>query len=94
MRRRGGLLLPPLGRNVDDDDNNDATASGTPAVIGMWAKAEAADAVGTKQLRWADGVKLPKRDVSPTCVSRSSPYGVSGKEVNCALIGKLVGGQP
>ena len=27
--------------------------------------------VGTKQLHWADGVKLPKRDVSPTCVSRS-----------------------
>jgi hypothetical protein len=32
------------------------------------------------QLHWANGVKLPKRDVSPTCVSRFSPYGVSGKE--------------
>ncbi len=34
------------------------------------------ECVGTKQLRWADGVKLPKRDVSPTCVSQSSPYEV------------------
>ena len=32
------------------------------------------------QLRWADRVKLPKRDVSPTCVFRFSPYRVSGKE--------------
>ncbi len=38
------------------------------------------ECVGTKQLRRADGVKLPKRDVSSTCVSRFSPYGVSGKE--------------
>ena len=29
------------------------------------------ECVGTKQLHWAEGVKLPKRDVSPTCVSRS-----------------------
>ncbi len=28
------------------------------------------ECVGTKKLRWADGVKLPKRDVSPTCISR------------------------
>jgi hypothetical protein len=37
-------------------------------------------AVGVKQLRWADGVKLPKRGVSPTCVSRFSPEGVGCKE--------------
>ncbi len=36
------------------------------------------ECVGTKQLRWANGVKSPKRDVSPTCVSQFSPYGVSG----------------
>jgi hypothetical protein len=44
MRRCGGLLIPPLGRNVDNDDNNDAAASGNPAAIGTWAKAEAVDA--------------------------------------------------
>ncbi len=38
------------------------------------------ECVGKKQLRWADGVKLPERDVSLTCISRFSPYGVSGKE--------------
>ncbi len=27
------------------------------------------ECVGVKQLRWADGVKLPERDVSPTCIS-------------------------
>ena len=43
-RCRGGLLLPPLERDVDDDDNNDTAASGTPAAIGTWAKAEAVDA--------------------------------------------------
>ncbi len=43
-RCRGSLLLPPLERNVDDDDNNDVAASGTPAAIGTWAKAEAVDA--------------------------------------------------
>ena len=43
-RCHGGLLLPPLKHNVDDDDNNDVVASGTPAVIGMWAKAKAVDA--------------------------------------------------
>ncbi len=36
--------------------------------------------VGVKQLRWVDGVKLPKRGVSPTCVSRFSPEGVGCKE--------------
>ncbi len=38
------------------------------------------ECVGTKQLHLADGVKLPKRDVSPTCISQFSPCGVSGKE--------------
>ncbi len=43
-RCRGGLLLPPLKCNVDNDNNNDVAASGTPAAIGTWAKAEAVDA--------------------------------------------------
>jgi hypothetical protein len=43
-RRRGGLLLPPLESNVDNDNNNHVAASGTPAAIGTWAKAEAVDA--------------------------------------------------
>ncbi len=34
-RRRDGLLLPPLGRDVDNDDNDDVAAGGTPASIEM-----------------------------------------------------------
>ena len=43
-RCRGGLLLPPLKCNVDDDNNNDVAASGTPAAIGTRAKVKAVDA--------------------------------------------------
>ncbi len=43
-RCHGGLLLSPLERNVEDDNNNDAASSGTPTTIGTWAKAEAVDA--------------------------------------------------
>jgi hypothetical protein len=43
-RRCGGLLLPPLERNVDDGNDNDVAAGGTPAAIGTWAKVEAVDA--------------------------------------------------
>ncbi len=36
-RRRDGLLLPPLERDFDNDDDNDVAAGGTPAVFGTWA---------------------------------------------------------
>ena len=39
MHCRGGLLLPTLKHNIDNDDNNDMAASGTPAAIRTWAKA-------------------------------------------------------
>jgi hypothetical protein len=40
----GSRLLPPLKCYVDTDNGNDVAASGTPAAIGTWAKAEAVDA--------------------------------------------------
>jgi hypothetical protein len=40
----GGLLLPPLEREVDDGNYDEVAAGGTPAAIGTWAKAEAVDA--------------------------------------------------
>jgi hypothetical protein len=36
----GGLLLPPLEREVDDGNYDEVAAGGTPAAIGTWAKAE------------------------------------------------------
>jgi hypothetical protein len=32
--RRDGLHLPPLERDIDNDDNDDVAAGGTPAAIG------------------------------------------------------------
>ena len=40
----GGLLLPPLEREVDDGNYDEVAAGGTPAAIGTWAKVEAVDA--------------------------------------------------
>jgi hypothetical protein len=40
----GGLLLPPLEREVDDCNYDEVAAGGTPAAIGTWAKVEAVDA--------------------------------------------------
>ncbi len=40
----GGLLLPPLEREVDDGNYDEVAAGGTPAAIGTWVKAEAVDA--------------------------------------------------
>jgi hypothetical protein len=40
----GGLLLPPLEREVDDGNYDEVAAGGTPAANGTWAKAEAVDA--------------------------------------------------
>ncbi len=52
------------------------------------ATATPTEGVGTKQLRWADGVKLPKRDVSPTCVSRVSLYGSATLDPPAKVNGK------
>jgi len=40
----GGLLLPPLEREVDDGNYDEVAAGDTPAAMGTWAKAEAVDA--------------------------------------------------
>jgi hypothetical protein len=40
----GGLLLPPLEREVDNGNYDEVAAGGTPAAIVTWAKAEAVDA--------------------------------------------------
>ncbi len=45
MRRRDGLLLPPLERDVDNDDDDDVAGGGTPAAIGTWATTNTASSV-------------------------------------------------
>jgi hypothetical protein len=45
-RRCNGLLLPPLERDVDNDDDYDVAAGGTPAAIGTWATTNTASSRG------------------------------------------------
>ncbi len=67
----------------EDEQMHQSTKQQVATVTSSW------ECVGVKQLRWADRVKLPKRDVSPTCVPRFSLYGVSGKEA-CKNMPELV----
>jgi hypothetical protein len=90
MFRDMRAFLQNCSRDYDDDlerqEDEQAHHSTKQQVATVTSSREC---VGVKQLRWADGVKLPKRDVSPTCVSRFSPYGVSGKEA-CKDTSELV----
>jgi hypothetical protein len=51
-RCRDGLLLPPLERDVDNDNDNDVAAGGTPAAIGTWATMNTASSRGNIFLCW------------------------------------------
>jgi hypothetical protein len=90
MLRDMQAFLQNCSRGYDDDlerqQDEQAHQSTKEQVATVTSSREC---VGAKQLRWADGVKVPKRDVSPTCVSRLSLYGsatlgppvrVNGKE--------------
>jgi hypothetical protein len=81
MFRDMQAFLQNCSRDYDDDlelQQDEQAHQSTKEQVATVSSSH--ECVGTKQLRWADGVKLPKRDVSPTCISRFSPYGVSGKE--------------
>ncbi len=49
---RDGLLLPPLECDVDNDDEDDVAAGGTPAAIGTWAMTNTASLRGNIFLCW------------------------------------------
>ena len=62
----------------EDEQTHQSTKQQVATVTSSW------ECVGVKQLRWADGVKLPKKGVSPACVSQFSPKGLGCKEgVGC-----------